>query len=126
MVLVRTVMVNLSKLRDVYLHTNCLATLANLAPYLDAVHPFTAYKVVKLYEMLSKKYIKTAINLANEQNENKQFSEPITFESLLAVQKPIEELDASSPDSSNADYFSQLFQVIFFLLFFIDFSSHQS
>jgi hypothetical protein len=29
--LIRTVKYNLSKLRDVYLHTNCLASLANMA-----------------------------------------------------------------------------------------------
>lgn len=64
--------------------------------------------------MLSKKYIKTVLSLATEQNEKtQQFTVPITFESLLELQKPLEELNASSPDSSNADFFSQVFQVFF-------------
>ncbi|XP_039055121.1 dymeclin-like [Hibiscus syriacus] len=47
-ILIRTVRYNLSKLRDVYLHTTCLATLANMAPQ----------RLVSLFYMLSRKYNK--------------------------------------------------------------------
>lgn len=67
-VLVRTVLVNLSKLRvrilleksvtiqDVYLHSNCLAALANMAPYVQDIHPYAANRLVTLFQMLSKRY----------------------------------------------------------------------
>ncbi|KAL0388542.1 UNVERIFIED_CONTAM: Dymeclin [Sesamum radiatum] len=44
-ILIRTVKYNLSKLRDVYLHTNCLATLANMAPH---VYRLSAYASERL------------------------------------------------------------------------------
>eukprot|EP00897_Mesotaenium_endlicherianum_P006674 jgi/Mesen1/6034/ME000308S05228 len=44
-ILIRTIKYNLSKLRDVYLHTNCLAALANMAPH---VHHLNAYASQRL------------------------------------------------------------------------------
>ncbi|KAJ1423853.1 Dyggve-Melchior-Clausen syndrome protein [Sesbania bispinosa] len=48
-ILIRTVQYNLSKLRDVYLHTTCLATLANMAPH---VHRLSAYASQRLVSLL--------------------------------------------------------------------------
>ncbi len=47
------------------MHSNCLATLANIAPYMDGIHPYAAHKLVKLFEMLSKKYKKVLDQVAN-------------------------------------------------------------
>ncbi|KAH6768498.1 dyggve-melchior-clausen syndrome protein [Perilla frutescens var. frutescens] len=59
-ILVRTVKYNLSKLRDVYLHTNCLATLANMAPYVHRLSAYASQQLVSLFDMLSRKYNKLA------------------------------------------------------------------
>ncbi|KAL8490908.1 hypothetical protein ACS0TY_022784 [Phlomoides rotata] len=59
-ILIRIVRYNLSKLRDVYLHTNCLATLANMAPYVHRLNAYASQQLVSLFDMLSRKYNKLA------------------------------------------------------------------
>ncbi|XP_073026003.1 uncharacterized protein [Primulina eburnea] len=59
-ILIRTVKYNLSKLRDVYLHTNCLATLANMAPHVHRLSAYASQRLVSLFYMLSRKYNKLA------------------------------------------------------------------
>lgn len=52
LIIVRVVQVNLRKLRDPYLHTNCLAILANCAPYFVELPSFPALRLVKLVELI--------------------------------------------------------------------------
>ncbi|XP_042061033.1 dymeclin-like [Salvia splendens] len=59
-ILVRTVKYNLSKLRDIYLHTNCLAILSNMAPYANHLSAYASQQLVSLFDMLSRKYNKLA------------------------------------------------------------------
>ncbi|KAL1543304.1 dymeclin-like [Salvia divinorum] len=59
-ILIRTVKYNLSKLRDVYLHTNCLATLANMSPHVYKLSAYASQRLVSLFDMLSRKYNKLA------------------------------------------------------------------
>lgn len=59
-ILIRTVQYNLSKLRDVYLHTTCLATLANMAPHVHRLSSYASQRLVSLFDMLSRKYTKLA------------------------------------------------------------------
>lgn len=56
--LIRTVKYNLSKLRDVYLHTNCLATLANMAPHAHHLNAYASQRLISLFQMLAKKYMR--------------------------------------------------------------------
>ncbi|KAJ6816971.1 dymeclin isoform X2 [Iris pallida] len=65
-ILIRTVKYNLSKLRDVYLHTNCLAILANMAPHVHRLSAYASQRLVSLFDMLSRKYGKLA-DLKNDQ-----------------------------------------------------------
>ena len=58
--LIRTVKYNLSKLRDVYLHTNCLAALANMAPHCQDTTAYASQRLVSLFDMLAKKYTRLA------------------------------------------------------------------
>ena len=55
MVLLRTAHYNLSKLKDVYLHTNTLAALANLAPYMSNLSSHAAQRLVSLFDMLARR-----------------------------------------------------------------------
>uniref|UniRef100_A0A0D3DIS1 Uncharacterized protein n=1 Tax=Brassica oleracea var. oleracea TaxID=109376 RepID=A0A0D3DIS1_BRAOL len=57
-ILIRTVQHNLSKLRDVYLQTTCLATLANMAPRAHHLSAYASARLVSLFYMLSRKYNK--------------------------------------------------------------------
>ncbi|KAL2922719.1 Dymeclin, partial [Bienertia sinuspersici] len=67
-VLIRTVKYNLSRLQDVYLHTNCLATLANMAPHVHRLDAYASQGLVSLFHMLSRKFAK----LAKLQNDKLQ------------------------------------------------------
>eukprot|EP00899_Mesostigma_viride_P025984 jgi/Mesvir1/6570/Mv25657-RA.1 len=59
-ILIRTVKYNLSQLRDVYLHTNCLAALANMAPHMHNLNSYAAQRLVSLFDMLARKYLRLA------------------------------------------------------------------
>ncbi|XP_019432528.1 PREDICTED: dymeclin-like isoform X1 [Lupinus angustifolius] len=59
-ILIRTVQYNLSKLRDVYLHSTCLATLANMAPHVHQLSAYASQRLIGLFYMLSRKYNKLA------------------------------------------------------------------
>ncbi|KAJ7979981.1 dymeclin [Quillaja saponaria] len=65
-ILIRTVQYNLSKLRDVYLHTTCLATLANMAPHAHHLSAYASQRLVRLFDMLSRKYNKLAESRDNK------------------------------------------------------------
>ena len=57
-VLVRAVQANLSGAQDAYVHTNCLAALANIAPHLRKLHPHAARCLVSLCDLFSRRYFK--------------------------------------------------------------------
>jgi hypothetical protein len=61
-ILIRTVKYNLSKLRDVYLHTNCLAALANMAPHVQQLNAYASQRLVSLFDMLARKYVNPLLN----------------------------------------------------------------
>ncbi|CAN6439611.1 unnamed protein product [Victoria cruziana] len=85
-ILIRTVKYNLSKLRDVYLHTNCLATLANMAPHVHRLSAYASQRLVSLFDMLSRKYMK----LADTRNDK-----------ILKIEGDYVEGDESSEDTSS-------------------------
>ncbi|CAK9160662.1 unnamed protein product [Ilex paraguariensis] len=59
-ILISTVKYNLSKLQDVYLHTNCLAILTNMAPHFHRLSAYASQRLVSLFDMLSRKYNRLA------------------------------------------------------------------
>ncbi|KAH9624108.1 hypothetical protein KSS87_020573 [Heliosperma pusillum] len=70
-VLIRTVKYNLSRLQDIYLHTNCLATLANMAPHVHCLNSYASQRLVSLFHMLSRKYNKLEEIQNNKMHVNK-------------------------------------------------------
>jgi len=57
-VLVRAVRRNLAGGRDLYMHTNCLATLANLAPHLQGLSGYACQRLFSLFGSLSRVYLR--------------------------------------------------------------------
>ena len=49
--MLRTIKYNMLKMRDIYLHTNCLAALANMS-----AQPYVAQRIVSLFETLARKH----------------------------------------------------------------------
>lgn len=54
-VLLRTAHYNMSKLKDVYMHQNTLAALANVAPHMSGMSSHAAQRLVSLFDMLSRR-----------------------------------------------------------------------
>uniref|UniRef100_A0A1B6CTK8 Dymeclin n=2 Tax=Clastoptera arizonana TaxID=38151 RepID=A0A1B6CTK8_9HEMI len=54
LVTTRTVQYNLLKMRDKYLHTNCLAALANMSAEFTQLHPYVCQRLVGLFEVLAR------------------------------------------------------------------------
>lgn len=67
-------------LQDVYLHTNCLATLANMAPHVHRLSAYASQRLVSLFYMLSRKYTK----LDELRNDKLQMSKGNLMSDLIA------------------------------------------
>ena len=57
-VLVRAVRRNLAGGRDLYMHTNCLAALANLAPHLQGLSGYACQRLFSLFGSLARIYLR--------------------------------------------------------------------
>lgn len=55
-VLLRTMQRNLSSGRDEYLHTNCLASICNMAPHVCYMHEYTSQRLIGLLAGLARRY----------------------------------------------------------------------
>ncbi|XP_064595976.1 dymeclin-like [Liolophura sinensis] len=56
LVVIRTIQYNMTRMRDKYLHTNCLAALANMSAHFRNLHPYVAQRIVSLFAQLCKKH----------------------------------------------------------------------
>ncbi|CAG9864050.1 unnamed protein product [Phyllotreta striolata] len=66
LIVIRTVQYNMLKMRDKYLHTNCLAALANMSAHFRNLHPYVCQRLVSLFETLAKKYNRLVARLKTE------------------------------------------------------------
>ncbi|KAK4515030.1 uncharacterized protein ATC70_002639 [Mucor velutinosus] len=76
LVLIRTLQLNLSHQRDVYLHTNCLAILSNMSNTMSDMHAYVAQRIISLFEVLARRYTKLA---------EKQSLDVTVYEDLLVL-----------------------------------------
>ncbi|XP_071196959.1 dymeclin [Salvelinus alpinus] len=58
LVVIRTIQYNMTRTRDKYLHTNCLAALANMSAQFRCLHQYAAQRIISLFALLSKKHNK--------------------------------------------------------------------
>ncbi|CAH1251605.1 DYM [Branchiostoma lanceolatum] len=58
LVVIRTIQFNITRMRDKYLHTNCLAALANMSAHFHSLHQYVAQRIISLFELLCKKHSK--------------------------------------------------------------------
>jgi len=81
-VLVRTTQYNLSRLQDLYVQTNCLAALANMAPCFKRIHPYAARSLVTLYDVLARRFQKLEARRAHASPVELADSEELSDEAL--------------------------------------------
>jgi len=56
LVIIRTIQYNILKMRDKYLHTNCLAALANMSSKFRTLHPYVSQRLISVFETLAKRH----------------------------------------------------------------------
>ncbi|KAI9260057.1 Dyggve-Melchior-Clausen syndrome protein-domain-containing protein [Helicostylum pulchrum] len=76
LVLIRTLQLNLSQQKDIFLHTNCLAILANMSNTMSDMHAYVAQRIVSLFELLARRFTKLV---------EKQSDDVSIYEDLLAL-----------------------------------------
>ncbi|XP_075243415.1 dymeclin-like isoform X2 [Convolutriloba macropyga] len=89
LVLLRTIQVNISQMKDKYLHTNCLATLANMSNHFQNLNPYCSQRLVALSNHLTKKQTKLNVKLTklvnDEKTENLVRTELAVIEEILRL-----------------------------------------
>ena len=89
LVLLRTIQVNITEMKDKYLHTNCLATLANMSNHFQNLNQYCAQRLVRLTYQLSKKQSKLSHQLTklgdDDSLENKLRTELAVIEEILRL-----------------------------------------
>ena len=65
-IVLRTIQFNMTRMRDKYLHTNCLATLANMSSQFQHLHTYVTQRIVSLFQLLARKHAKI-VDLLHEQ-----------------------------------------------------------
>ncbi|KAG8192991.1 hypothetical protein JTE90_028111 [Oedothorax gibbosus] len=58
LILIRTIQYNMTRMHDKYLHTNCLAALANMSAHTQDLHPYICEKYLNLLENMGKRYLR--------------------------------------------------------------------
>jgi len=72
LVVIRTIQYNMLKMRDKYLHTNCLAALANMSSQFRGLHPYVAQRIVSLFETLARKHSRLVDGLQGAEDESQE------------------------------------------------------
>ena len=57
-IVLRTIQFNMARMRDKYLHTNCLAALANMSSQFNNLHTSITQRIISLFNLLSRKHSK--------------------------------------------------------------------
>ncbi|CAB4053951.1 DYM [Lepeophtheirus salmonis] len=71
LVVIRTIQFNMLKMRDKYLHTNCLAALANMSSQFRRLHSYVCQRIISMFETLAKKHgrIMSSVQYADDESE---------------------------------------------------------
>uniref|UniRef100_A0A8C9Y1G3 Dymeclin n=1 Tax=Sander lucioperca TaxID=283035 RepID=A0A8C9Y1G3_SANLU len=85
LVVIRTIQFNMTRTRDKYLHTNCLAALANMSAQFRCLHQYAAQRIISLFALLSKKHNKV-LEQATQSLRGRQGDNTFTFTSSLSPQ----------------------------------------
>ena len=83
LVVIRTIQHNMLKMRDKYLHTNCLAALANMSSQFKNLHPYVCHRILALFEALSKRYYRVVATLKTLDNFTGRFIMTFSWKLIL-------------------------------------------
>ncbi|CEF60402.1 Dymeclin [Strongyloides ratti] len=69
LVIMKVIHMNTIKTRDRYLHTNCLAALANISSNFKNLDPYVCHKLTSLLILMMKKHVRLIQNIRNIEDE---------------------------------------------------------
>lgn len=92
LVVIRTIQYNMLKMRDKYLHTNCLAALANMSGQFRYLHPYVAQRLVSLFETLAKKHSRLNAQIKEPVNGSVSLNVATSPEDMLQDLNVLEEV----------------------------------
>ncbi|XP_067630358.1 dymeclin [Eurosta solidaginis] len=92
LVVIRTIQYNMLKMRDKYLHTNCLAALANMSGQFRSLHPYVAQRLISLFETLARKHTRLDAQLKEPVNSAVSVNVTTTPEDMLQDLTVLEEV----------------------------------
>lgn len=84
-------------MRDKFLHTNCLAALANMSGQFRSLHPYVAQRLVSLFETLAKKHSRLDQQLKQPMNGVVPVPAVTSTDSTTVKMPKDEVLDMSDP-----------------------------
>ncbi|CAI4222468.1 unnamed protein product [Auanema sp. JU1783] len=93
LIFIRTIQKNALKMRDRYLHTNCLAALANMSSCFKNLSPVVCQKLITLIEVLSKRHAKMVEHMRTSSELDVVEGQPPNFhEDITALEEGIRTL----------------------------------
>ncbi|UJR32022.1 hypothetical protein I4U23_019491 [Adineta vaga] len=81
-IVLRTIQYNMARMRDKYLHTNCLAALANMSSQFQNLHTYVTQRIISLFNLLARKHSKI-LELIQQQPKQKQTTSELHLKSDL-------------------------------------------
>jgi len=129
LVVIRTIQHNMLKMRDKYLHTNCLAALANMSSQFKNLHPYVCQRILSLFEALSKRYYRVVATLQGMDNfteEDKERSCDVASDvgALEEVLRMILEIINSTLISQNKSNSNFIYTLLYHQHIFEPFHKH--
>ena len=129
LVVIRTIQHNMLKMRDRYLHTNCLAALANMSSQFKNLHPYVCHRILAIFEALSKKYarvVNTLQSMDNFTEEDKERSCDVAADAaaLEEVLRMVLEIINSTLISQNKSNSNFIYTILYHQHIFEPFIKH--
>lgn len=93
LVVIRTIQYNMLKMRDKYLHTNCLAALANMSSQFRNLHPYVSQRLVSLFETLAKRFQRLQMRLEEQKNDKHEVKVTVVGEDNVDIEQDISVLE---------------------------------
>ncbi|KAG2178286.1 hypothetical protein INT44_001436, partial [Umbelopsis vinacea] len=112
LVLLRAVQVNLTNHKDAYLHTNCMASIANMSNSMMDIHPYVAQRIVSVFELISKRYQKIASRVADNNSSLQQ--QPVRVHLTCSTTSSIEDSKSTLSTLESGNYHNP--QLVYALL----------
>lgn len=83
LIVLRTIQFNMARMRDKYLHTNCLASLANMASSFKFLHTFVTQKLIMLFNHLMKRHTKLSEKNKDANNQLEEIADLAVLEEIV-------------------------------------------